>query len=424
MENPLTKEINPDIILIKVFTNKALYTKYKAYINTYLINNYKLNNKTLYKLYRCLDLLYGEHDSVSLEDIYLRLLREYPALSPDESVLARETVQKALQADFNEAEVEGYITRQYEAAKASDVALKAIQVTEGKASIADLKEMLAKDDLAESQKEKVLYENDLAGLFASTKGKNGIRWPLMSLNKTLGSLRPGDFGFLFARPEVGKTTFLSHVATHACKETGQGVLWINNEEGGNKVLLRCYQSLVGVSTNRLFEGIEAYQAEWDRYVGDRLRLVNDPGISSRAVEKLVEEFKPALVIFDQLDKVVGFDAERNDLVLKAKYQWARELGKRYSTACVGVCQAGGTAENKKKLAMTDVDSSHTAKQGEADWILGIGKVDQDGLENVRYFTILKNKLVGDADSDANLRHAHFDALIEPEIGRYKDRIKW
>jgi hypothetical protein len=424
--NPLTNEINSDTILIKLFTNKSYYNSYKKYISNYLISNYKTNNKLLFKLYRCLELLHSEHESVSLEDIFLRLQREYPALPADERDLAQETLQKASQAIFNDEEVVGLVQQQYEAAKASEVALKAIQVSEGKATLAELQELLGNDDLSETlDEESYFYENDLQGLFESTKGANGHRWPLDCLNKSLGSLRPGDFGFLFARPETGKTTFLAHTATHMVQTSRARVLWVNNEEGGNKVLLRCYQAALGLTNDALFGDVEGNQRRYAECVGDNLRILNDPGIKAKDLDRVIADYRPTLILFDQLDKVEGFEkSERNDLILKAKYQWAREIAKRHHCAVIGVCQAGGTAENKKRLVMTDVDSSHTAKQGEADWVLGIGMVADEGMENVRYFSICKNKLVGDADSVEGLRHGHFDAIIQPTIAQYRDRRNW
>jgi hypothetical protein len=423
LENLLTKEINLDIILINIFTNKSYYNKYSNYITKYLLGTYKNNNKILFKLYRCLGLLHEEHDNVSLEDLYLRLLREYPALPVDERELAQETLQKAAGSTFNEGEVLALVQRQYESAKAADVAVKAIQVTEGKAELTELNEILGEDHLQRNDDEEIYYSNNLDGLFETTAGAPGLRWPLMSLNKSLGSLRPGDFGFLFARPETGKTTFLAHVVTSMVKEFGINALWVNNEEGGNKVLLRCYQSMLGVTTQELFRSRDRYQAQFVDYGGQRIRILNDPSLDKRAIERCFGEVSPQLVVIDQLDKIAGFDGERYDLLMKAKYQWARELAKK-GCAVIGVCQAGGSAENKKILTMNDVDSSHTAKQGEADWVLGIGKVDQQGMENIRYFSICKNKLIGDADSLPDLRHGSFDAIIQPEIARYKDRIEW
>ena len=62
----------------------------------------------------------------------------------------------------------------------------------------------------------------------------------------------------------------------------------------------------------------------------------------------------------------------------------------------------------------------TAKQAEADWILGIGKLNESNMENVRYFHLCKNKLVGDPDTDPAFRHRQWDVIIHPHTARYED----
>jgi hypothetical protein len=103
----------------------------------------------------------------------------------------------------------------------------------------------------------------------------------------------------------------------------------------------------------------------------------------------------------------------------AIYQWARELAKTYCPV-VGVCQADGTAEGERWLHMGHVANAKTAKQAEADFILGIGKTHEQGFEFIRYINISKNKLSGDDDSDRVNRHPKIEVLIKPEIGRYED----
>ena len=104
--------------------------------------------------------------------------------------------------------------------------------------------------------------------------------------------------------------------------------------------------------------------------------------------------------------------------LKAIYQWAREIAKTYAPV-IAVSQASGEAEGKLFLTMDMVDGSKTAKQGEADWILGIGK-EQDNTSRTRYFNIVKNKLIGDEDTMPDLRHGSTQVLIKPEVARYED----
>ena len=65
------------------------------------------------------------------------------------------------------------------------------------------------------------------------------------------------------------------------------------------------------------------------------------------------------------------------------------------------------------------DSSKTAKQGEADWILGIGK-EQDNTSNMRFLNISKNKLIGDKDTLPDLRHGNNQCMIKPQIARYEE----
>jgi hypothetical protein len=73
----------------------------------------------------------------------------------------------------------------------------------------------------------------------------------------------------------------------------------------------------------------------------------------------------------------------------------------------------------KYLNMGNVANAKTAKQAEADWILGIGLSYEDH-PHVRGLSVCKNKLLGGEESVAKMRHAKFDVLIEPEIGRYID----
>jgi hypothetical protein len=138
------------------------------------------------------------------------------------------------------------------------------------------------------------------------------------------------------------------------------------------------------------------------------------------VERVCRRYKPKLVIFDQIDKITGFEADREDLKLGAMYQWAREIAKDLDCAVIGVCQADGSGEGQKWLTMGNVANAKTAKQAEADWIVGIGKVADVGYENLRYLNASKNKLAGDEDTDPTLRHGKREVLIRAEIARYED----
>lgn len=263
---------------------------------------------------------------------------------------------------------------------------------------------------------------NLEDIVANVHAETGVRWRLDCLNKSIGSLRRGDFGFIFARPETGKTTFLASETTRFL-EQGARVVWFNNEEQGYKVMLRVYQAFFGIELDKLLSNPKRFRAEFQERTGDNLRLYDAATIHRRDVETIINQIKPDVVIYDQLTKVQGFNADRNDLELGAKFQWARELAKG-NHASIGVSQADGTAEGVRYLTMEHVANAKTAVQAEADFILGIGKTNDQNMEYARFLSISKNKLLGDADSIPELRHGRFEVMIEPQIARYRDIIKF
>ena len=265
--------------------------------------------------------------------------------------------------------------------------------------------------------------DDLEELIQHAYSVQGLRWRLDGLNKSIGSLRPGDFGFIFARPETGKTTFLASEATNFLEQSDGSIIWFNNEEQGSKVMLRIFQAFFGVGLDQLLASPKRYKDEFYARTGKRFHLFDSAIISKYDIEKTVKALNPRLVIYDQIDKIRGFAADREDLKLGAIYQWARELAKG-SHSAIGVCQADGTAEGVRYLTMEHVANAKTAKQAEADFIIGIGKVHDDNLQYARFLNICKNKLMGDEDSIPDLRHGKLEVLIRPDIARYEDVIKF
>jgi hypothetical protein len=284
-----------------------------------------------------------------------------------------------------------------------ELSLDSYDCAEGRKSIIEvqnkiqsLSALLEADKQEDGDGEFEFVTDDLAVLVNDSIRTHGLRWRLNTLNHMLGSLRRGDFGFLFARPETGKTTFLASEVTFMASQATAPVLWINNEEQGNKVMLRCYQAALGVDMTTLFRDLEGNKKKYHELTKGQLRIFDGASIHKRTVERLCQRIKPALIIFDQIDKIVGFDNDREDLRLGTIYQWARELAKTYCPV-IGVCQADGS-----------------------DWILGIGKINESGYDQLRYLHLSKNKLIGDSDSVPELRHGRREVLIEPEIARYSD----
>jgi len=309
-----------------------------------------------------------------------------------------------------------------------EISLAAYDVTEGTLSKEKFNQLLesysAKKNNKVSEEEFEFITDNIEELLTETFRKPGLRWRLNTLNQMLGSLRGGDFGFIFARPETGKTTFLASETTFMAEQLGEDdgpIIWFNNEEKGSKVKIRCYQASLGAELAAINSNTASANAAFLKRTKGKHLLLNPKGsINKSMVEQVCRRYKPSLIIFDQIDKIVGFEADREDLKLGSMYQWARELAKELDCPVIGVCQADGTGEGQKWLTMGNVANAKTAKQAEADWIIGIGKVPDTGYENVRYLHASKNKLSGDEDSIPDQRHGKREVIIKPSIARYED----
>ena len=406
--------------IIKLFCeDKELFTKYYKYVN---INYIKINYDNIYKLFITINNYYTKYsNSNNINKEELEVIYNSNYLLKDSE---RKELQKLLEdlyvLEVNKEIVIELLEEHRRRSLAGDVAKLALDVEDGKTPVKDLLELFNKFEHQEVEADEPTFvEMDLEKLYDSQVATPGLRWRVDWLNKSLGSLRRGDFGFIFARPETGKTTFLASEVTNMVSQTEGDILWFNNEEQGNKVAIRCYQASCGVTVDYLFDQRDRYQRQYLSTGGDRIKILDFEDSSSKArIEAVLKATKPALIIFDQIDKIKGFKGDRNDLELKAIYQWAREIAKTYAPV-IAVSQASGEAEGKLWLTMDMVDGSKTAKQGEADWILGIGK-EQDNTSRLRYFNICKNKLLGDTDTLPDLRHGSTQVLIKPEIARYED----
>jgi hypothetical protein len=311
------------------------------------------------------------------------------------------------------------IKRRRQALELSEASMKYASGYGDIGSVIELSKQLEEEPV----EEEVVECMDLESILDSAILKTGLRWRLNCLNKSLGSLRDGDFGFIFKRPEAGGTAFCASEMGHMLPQTDRSFVWFNNEESDNKVKLRIYQSFFGITLEQLIANKRKYSEEFKAKVGNRFQFYGLEFCNKQEIERIIKRINPCLVVYDQLDKVQGFENDRDDLRLGAIYQWARELCKK-GHAAIGVTQADGTAEGIKWLTMQHVANAKTSKQAEGDWILGMGKSHADGAEFVRYLNVCKNKLLGDVDSIPDLRHSRFEVWIEPQIMRFRDIMKY
>lgn len=396
------------LYLIKTLLNYELYVKYRSHIKI------EKDQKEIYYLFKALDQLMDKFGKdISYQDyalwVQVNLGNDYNTYL---SLIKEE--------ELNEEVIQSTLDEIQTRSLSYELASVALAVSEGKKTVEDILLFLPKFEKSRATEEASPFiTTSLTELYDESYKHPGLRWRLNSLNHSLGSLRKGDFGFIFARPETGKTTFLTSEISFFAQQATSSILWFNNEEQHRKVMLRIIQAALGISMQELSKDLSMYEQEYIKQTGNRIQIPNLDIIHKRDVESICKEHNPSLIIFDQLSKIKGFTNDRDDLRLGSTFEWARDLAKQYAPV-IGVNQADGSGEGKKYLTMDNVAGAKTAVQAEADWILGIGKSNDQGFEMIRHFNICKNKLMGDQDSKPEMRHGKFDVLIQPTIARFKD----
>lgn len=398
-----------EIVIIKSLLLLENYNKYRHYIKI------KEDQKELKNMYSVLDSLVETYSrDLTFEEYRLSCLTKYPDYDSLVSQIELSNVGQDMLKDAIEQVVERSL--------AYDLALVAISVSEGREPLSKVLDYYSKFEDKEKIDEIEFVTDDLQEIYNETVHKPGLKWRLHSLNKMLGPLRKGNFGFLFARPETGKTTLLASEVTYMAGQLGEKdgpIIWCNNEEEGKKVKSRTYQAALGCDRVKLFSDIPRAMEYYTKITKNKIMIRDSASLNKREVEAMCKKLKPSLLLFDQIDKIKGFDNDREDLRLGSIYIWARELAKTYCPV-IGVCQADVTGEGKKWLTMDNVANAKTSKQAEADWILGIGAVHDIGLEFIRYLHASKNKLDGDENTDPTMRHGRAEVRINPTIARYEE----
>jgi replicative DNA helicase len=292
-------------------------------------------------------------------------------------------------------------------------------------SIEPLLNAYKKEVGASVEKDDVFVKPSLDYL-SSTVASGGLNWRLKELNVALGPIRKGDFIIIAARPETGKTTFTASEASYMMEQLqpDEHVVWINNEEASNKVMMRVIQAYSQVTSSELLSDPKVHETKFLMGGGERfLILDDDSGIKSvHKIAMLFKEYKPGLIIFDQLDKVHGFKQDREDLRIGQLYEWARDLAKEYCPV-IAISQVDGTGEGEKWIQMNQLRGSKTDKIGEADAIVTIGKSNEPGMDLQRFIHVPKNKLFGGKETLEAHRHGCFEVDIEPAKARYVSKWK-
>lgn len=273
-------------------------------------------------------------------------------------------------------------------------------------------------------------QDDISDLLQDDQDDRGLHWRLPELNLSMRPLRPGDFGIIAARPDVGKTSFCTDQLTHFAAQLPElypdeprSILWFNNEGPGRRIKSRLYQSALDASISDLVERNKSgtIKEDYRKAVGgnaDIIRVFDIHDFWNHEVEEVIRNTPPAVILFDMVDNIrfggnVNNNGQRTDQLLEAMYQWARVIGVKHDCVVLATSQVSADGENMAYPLLGMLKDSKTGKQGAADFILTIGyNID---FPSSRYLGLTKNKLAREGAPKA----PKIETVMDGVRGRYR-----
>jgi replicative DNA helicase len=415
-----------DIDLLAVTSNKTTYERFKDHVKKHNVSSITLELFNAMGEYWESYPLRTEVDVAEFKTFFF-IVKGKKIKDPAKYELAFDNYEKAL--ELEKPIVKDILAKLIETDYATQVYDVCVKIGTGRGGdLLSVEEMLNnyKKEIGATVEKSEVFVSPSLDYLSSTVASGGLTWRLKELNVALGPIRKGDFIIIAARPETGKTTFVASEASHMMSQLqpDEHVIWINNEEASNKVMMRVIQAAYQVTSSELLSDPKMYETGFLAQGGDRFLILDDDSNikSANKISALFKEFKPGLIIFDQLDKVHGFQNDREDLRIGKLYEWARDVAKEYCPV-IAVSQVDGTGEGEKWIQMNQLRGSKTDKVGEADAIITIGKSNEPGMDLQRYIHVPKNKLFGGKDTLEAHRHGCFEVDIEPARARYVSKWK-
>ena len=406
-----------ELALLKGLLNNKRYSVYRPFVDEKIV--FPLHeHQTLLEI---IDEEFKKLDTGSQEDINVSNVSALGGLKLNGSQILPEILNDFTKLDISSSVFDEIFEKVKQRNVANQIALKAISVSEGTISFEELITFVednAATKLASIDDVNIL-STDITTIKEDDEGESCLHWRMSWLNKSLGPLRRGNLGHIFAVAETGKTAFWVSEVTHMVQHTTKPIVIFFNEESGNEVIYRMYSSLLGIPYKSIILDKQKYAKQFFDLTDNKIIFIDEASLRLSMMEKVVAKYKPALVIIDNADKIIIKSQERRDLEIHNIYKWARQLAKEYCPV-ITVAHADSSAYGQKYLDESMMANSKVGKPAEMDFIIGIGREDGEGV--ARYLSLPKNKLRGDKDTVATLRHGRWPVALNGDISRFVDTV--
>lgn len=273
-------------------------------------------------------------------------------------------------------------------------------VEKAKKLLETVNELWQRDSLDQEER---FYAESGEDIFKVVGTEKRIAISPAALNSKIGGgVLPGHHIHIFGRTEVGKSAFSINLASGFVRR-GYPVLYVTNEDSANVTKSRFMCRILKSTWQEIESRKSASVKEFAKLGGEeRLRVVHlQPG-SVSSLRRDIDEFKPAVVVIDQIRNLSGPE-EGMTQRLEANAIKFRNLISEHSLIGVSVTQAGDRSIRHNEdppiwLSSGDVDSSRVGLPAQVDLMLGIGGNFEMMGRGQRAISLVKNKLASGPNS--------------------------
>ena len=332
-------------------------------------------------------------NDISLEDVMLSHRDSFPAMPGATRMRVERDINSLFTVKVQDELVADILHNFWKRTKAKQIGEQALDIFLGKSgdtspllsSVEDLKN----NEVKLSNTYSVLNE-DIETSLNEFEREPEFKFPSQIRDYVTGIDRQ-NLGVIFARPEIGKTSFAAWLCGWYVKNNLNVAYW-GNEEPVRKTRMRVAKSIFELSRQEILLDRNSFIENYRHKVLPYATFMDCVGTSIQEIEDYCFRNEVDVVFIDQLDKVrIDGEFSRGDERLKELYARSRELAKRNKVAVWAVSQASYEAHGREIIDYSMLDGSKTGKAGEADIIIGIGVSEHEDFRTLKFS---KNKING------------------------------
>lgn len=228
------------------------------------------------------------------------------------------------------------------------------------------------------------------------KGGNLVLLPEL-LGDIVYDLAYGDHICIFGMVNRGKSTICAQIAGDFAYNDNI-VLYIGNEDPAVRMVQRFICNMAGCTVEEARDDEEGTTARAMEEGYNNIIFKHLPETRMGDIRKLIEHFKPDVVIVDQARNVIPDGKEKDGAAkMETIFHQLRMLYSKYGVLGVSVTQAGDKdakgkpLDNKVKLEQNDIADSKYGVAATMDVMIGIGATKPMMDMKQLYLNVCKNK---------------------------------